>query len=241
MHIENMFQFIVPLIFVAIWALTAIFNREAQPLPPRPGRPPGPRPGGGIGPPRELEPRAEGLTREAPLRWSSPPAAAPAAPGGLTRGRPFGGRDEEILIIRSEPAPPRTPGARSPGGSPSTRRAGRSRPAPSPPPQRSEAARPRGTLGAPLAQNVPLSIAQPAELGPLASPLSALAPEGTIQSVTAAQPTAPAARSSSSPPSQPAIELGLLTVSPARLREAFVLSELLQPPLALRRRTGGQR
>src|SRR5689334_15553821 len=119
MHIDNVVQLIVPLTFVAIWALTAIFNRDAQPLPPRQGRPPGPggpRTAGGTAPNRPLERRPEGLTREPPLRWSAPPAAPKAAPGGLARGRAFEGRDEDILIIRSEPSlPARTTGARPSG------------------------------------------------------------------------------------------------------------------------------
>ena len=48
MRFEVLIQFIVPLTFLAIWALTSILNRDAQPLPPRPGRPPGP---GGMRPP----------------------------------------------------------------------------------------------------------------------------------------------------------------------------------------------
>ena len=52
MRFEILIQFIVPLTFLAIWALTSILNRDAQPLPPRPGRPPGPagvRPPGRVG------------------------------------------------------------------------------------------------------------------------------------------------------------------------------------------------
>ena len=36
MRIANLFQFIVPLTFLAIWAPTSLLNREAQPLPPGP-------------------------------------------------------------------------------------------------------------------------------------------------------------------------------------------------------------
>ena len=32
--LDSLYQFIVPLTFLAIWALTSLFNREAQPLPP---------------------------------------------------------------------------------------------------------------------------------------------------------------------------------------------------------------
>ena len=49
-HIDNLFQFIVPLTFLAIWALTSLFNREAPPLPQRMGRP---QPPGGPGPDQE--------------------------------------------------------------------------------------------------------------------------------------------------------------------------------------------
>ena len=38
----DLYQYMVPLAFIAIWALTSIFNRETQPLPPRPVRPGGP-------------------------------------------------------------------------------------------------------------------------------------------------------------------------------------------------------
>ena len=42
MQIQTLYPYLVPLTFLAIWALTSLFNREAQPLPPRVGRPSGP-------------------------------------------------------------------------------------------------------------------------------------------------------------------------------------------------------
>ena len=48
MKLEFLLQFIMPLTFLAIWALTSLLNRDAQPLPPRPGAGRGP----GIGPAR---------------------------------------------------------------------------------------------------------------------------------------------------------------------------------------------
>ena len=96
MRLEFLLQFIVPLTFLAIWALTSLLNRDAQPLPPRPGagRMPGPGPGSGSGPNRggagggftpsargELartgspmsqgRPSPPGVDRTAPARWSS--------------------------------------------------------------------------------------------------------------------------------------------------------------------------
>jgi len=237
MRIDNWFQLIIPLTFFAIWALTAIFNRDAQPLPPRQGRPQGPngpRTAGGMAPARPLEPRPEGPLRDPALRWSSPAGRPQPGPGGLTRGGPFAGREEEILIIRPEPSrPARSAGTRSPGGSSSTRRASRPRSSPAPLPPQDEGTRPRA-LGAPLAQKLPLPVGRPLELSSLTHPLSPLVPEGATGPATASPPATSAARPSAQP-STLSIDFGLLTGSPARLREAFILSELLQPPLALRR------
>jgi len=58
MRFEILIQFIVPLMFLAIWALTSLLNRDAQPLPPRPGRPPG------AGGPRPLEKKKKEKVRE---------------------------------------------------------------------------------------------------------------------------------------------------------------------------------
>ena len=80
LHLDNLFQFIVPLTFLAIWALTSLFNREAQPLPPR---------GGAAEPPRTGRDRNGGsrgdapvraLNRDPSLRWS-PPAGGPIKGG----------------------------------------------------------------------------------------------------------------------------------------------------------------
>src|SRR4051794_8102397 len=121
MRIENLIQFIVPLTFLAIWALTSLFNREAQPLPPRSGRVPGPggaRPG--LGNP----------VSKAPLERRQEPFARPTtAPRQEPQRRPAqrSGRvsDDDILIIESDTRRP------SPGttriGAPSVRRTGRGR------------------------------------------------------------------------------------------------------------------
>jgi hypothetical protein len=75
---------------------------------------------------------------------------------------------------------------------------------------------------------------RPLELNPLslpASPLVASDPRDLARTV--AEPTHPAAR-----PAQGGNGLRLLVSTPAKLREAILLSEILQPPLALRRRRG---
>ena len=93
MRLEFLLQFIVPLTFLAIWALTSLLNRDAQPLPPRPGAGRGPGPGVGrgmagggfspsgrgelAGPGRSASPARPAsspmVDRSAPARWSSAP------------------------------------------------------------------------------------------------------------------------------------------------------------------------
>ena len=93
--LETLSQFIVPLIFLAIWALTSILNRDGQPLPRRPAAGPGRGPGPGT------EPRPE--DGFAPGRAEAPPprrdplaaaraeeaASSRAASGGSVAPRSF--------------------------------------------------------------------------------------------------------------------------------------------------------
>src|SRR5215470_12234855 len=98
--IDNIFQVIVPLTFLAIWALTSLFNREAQPLPPRTGRAPGPngpRPMPGPSSARAAEWRPETFPRE-PVPGRPAPPGPVRAPVPRAGGRP----DDEILVIESE-------------------------------------------------------------------------------------------------------------------------------------------
>jgi hypothetical protein len=246
---DNLFQIVVPLTFLAIWALTSLLNREAQPLPPRLGRPqppvgpgPGPGPGpGGFGPGSAAVAtsvsRLEGLNRDAMGR-RGPAIMAPAP-------RPGGRGDDEILIIeetrrpgRSAPLAMANPATRTgtPGGS-GTRRASRSRPSPPAAAKRSEPAGSRslsGALAAPMPLVQPMS--RTINLSPLSMPHSPLlgADPRTIASTVAE-----AVRPSAYAPSAQA-GTGFPTVlglgSAARLRESIVLNEILQRPLALRRR-----
>jgi hypothetical protein len=230
MHIENLVQFIVPLTFLAIWALTSLFNREAHPLPQRVGRP---QPPGGPGLGAGATVRSEALAREANLRWASPTSLDPR----VVR-RPTGRSDEEILIIEETRRPSSSSGnapsqrASTGGGA---RRGGRARPV-APAPKRPEpAAAPRplsGTLSSPASMGAPMN--RPLELNPLsvpASPLMASDPRDLARTV--AEPTRPTTR-----PAQFGDDYKLLVSTPAKLREAILVSEILRPPLALRRRQG---
>jgi hypothetical protein len=228
MRVDNLLQFIVPLTFLAIWALTSLFNREAPPLPQRMGRP---QPPGGPGGPGAggATFRTEALAREASLRW--------ATPGSVDRAvvrRPPGRPDEEILIIEETRRPAGAPVARSAAGA-GPRRSGRSRPAAQPPkrPPEPPAARP---LGGALSTSAPLTapINRPLELNPLALPASPLhaAPHDLARSVS--EPTRQAGRTTVA-----GEDYRVLLSDPSKLREAIVLNEILQPPLALRPRRPG--
>ena len=78
MRFEILVQFIVPLTFLAIWALTSLLNRDAQPLPPRPGRPPGP---GGVRPQNRAPGQAMQRLPGPGVPPRQPEAAAPASSG----------------------------------------------------------------------------------------------------------------------------------------------------------------
>ena len=75
----DIYQYMVPLAFIAIWAMTSIFNRETQPLPPDPADPRAER-----APPR-TEP-VERLASGTDLPRSRPPPAPPARVRAAPRG-----------------------------------------------------------------------------------------------------------------------------------------------------------
>jgi hypothetical protein len=219
--INNIFQYIVPLTFLAIWALTWLLNREAQPLPPRANRPPGPRPGM---PPRPLERRPEPVPRDPALRWQ-PTGSADRAGVRRPPTRP----DSDIIILESEPR--RTPAPAPPRPAPGvvTRRNTRSKAAPQSS-KRPETETPRA-LSASLAKEADPQLGRPLELTPLKQLQTSLA---TAQAhdvgKTPSDPSRPA-RSGASP-----IDIASLVRSPAKLREAVIMSEVLGPPIALRGR-----
>ena len=130
MKLEFLLQFIVPLTFLAIWALTSLLNRDAQPLPPRPGagRGPGVGParvgaGGGFSPATRGEltrsasparPASPMPDRSAPARWSS--ATVPGRP--VVRpdaGRRRGDRDHRIRVAAAQGSSSFSPSAAASG------------------------------------------------------------------------------------------------------------------------------
>jgi hypothetical protein len=255
MRFEVLIQFIVPLTFLAIWALTSILNRDAQPLPPRPGRPPGP---GGMRPPARMpgqgEPLKPGggfpgrpapspLAGERPATWSglgAPPA--PPAP----RPRPkLGSLDEAIVYIENDSAARSSSRpATAQGGSAGTgsragrgaqpRRGSRSKTAAAGPGARqtSEPDTPRA-LTDQVNQSLARQRSKPLAISPLGAPMSTLSSPLTHASVS---PTITQLQETglSAPPPLSGVEVQRLLASSTRLREVFMLTEILRPPLALR-------
>jgi hypothetical protein len=218
MKVDSMLPYLVTLGFLAIWALTHIFNREAEPLPPRAGRPPngpGVRPQPPAGPARRPEP---------PMRWSTPPGGSPAA--RVPAGR-VARLDDDIVILEVEP-PKRTPPPARPAATGSTRRAPRGRAPAGQAAKRPET--PAGKpLGAPLSATIAPLVNRPVEFKPLALP------QETLQTVESSRKGEPAgATASAEPAASRALDFAALARSPTRLRESFILSEILQPPVALR-------
>ena len=204
---------IVPVSFVAIWALTALFNKEQPGSPPRQPRP---MPGGG---PRPGDPT---------LRWG-PQASRPA----VTTTRRIAGGEDDILIIPNDPARPTRIAPPRQATGVANRRASKSR-QPAPPPDRKAegvAARPR-LEG--VSQIVNQSLARPITL----TPLTTIAPMATATGSDLAN--APSAPSKTSIVVTASTLLPLMT-DPIRLRESFIVNELFQPPVALRGRRGHRR
>jgi len=253
MRLEFLLQFIVPLTFLAIWALTSLLNRDAQPLPPRPGagRGPGSGParggvGGGFAPSTRgdltrsaspARPAPMVADRTAPARWSS--ATAQGRPASI----PMRSVDDGIVIIESEtragqgssfsPSAAASGARAARGTSPSARKAAvraRSTPAPIKPiePERLRAL--TGLIGQSLAPKR----GKPLDIAPLSTPI---APISSAPLTSASQTPAPEVARTAARADDPSLsidELRAMLASPKRVREVALLGELLQPPVSLR-------
>jgi hypothetical protein len=207
-------HFIVPLIFFALWALTWIFNKEAQGLPPRQPRPP--EPGGGPRPSPRFAPRL-------PERRPSPPA--PSRP-------PVSGRDDGIVILETEvkrPGPGFTqrPAKRNPKA--------KSTAAPASKKPQASALRP---LDQAVAQAMTPLSNDPVALKPLEHVYSTIVgtePNAAARA-TAAQPLATSGKPAAGPvPGIAMVDIRNSLLSRQRMRENLIIAELLGPPLAIRR------
>ncbi len=116
MRFEILIQFIVPLMFLAIWALTSLLNRDAQPLPPRarpitgsrraaaaawphsrPVRVPRPGMGGPV-----QAPGSSQLQQQRTMWPAAPPAAANMRERPVQRP-PLKNMDDAIVYLENDP------------------------------------------------------------------------------------------------------------------------------------------
>ncbi len=261
MRFEILIQFIVPLMFLAIWALTSLLNRDAQPLPPRPGRPlgpGGPRPPGRVpGQPELRVPGSAAPSRTAgpaPARqdlqsaWTQPQAPAPAPRDRAVQRMTTSKADGAIVYIENDPArrnsarstsagsaaPPSSSGIR-PARSATPRKGarGRSINIGTATPQGRTEPRTQRVLSDQVNQSMAMQRNKPLEITPL---FTSLAPLSLPLSQSSAAPQAHETSGGDRPVSMSSEAIRNLLSSPARLREFALLTEVLQPPVALRRR-----
>jgi hypothetical protein len=207
---DELIRAVVPLTFLAIWALTSLFNREAKPLPPRGGTV-----GGPLGPYAQ-PPRPQ----SAPQPWQTGPSAAPNEVGAgqklptMRWGGPTSGRsqaDDDILIIRDRPE---------------VKPATRAKPAKSQKPQRSREEKPH---------QAPATDIDSMKMESMTQNLTAnLGKELLLDKLSAGVTSAKALGKIDERPATLAITR--LLSSPERVREAFILKEILDPPISLRGR-----
>lgn len=212
MDIESLLRLLVPLGFLAIWAISWLFNREGPSLPPRANA------GGGMGSrtPQSfgLEPSGTPRTVSSePLRWSNQTLSPTERQG--QRQNETRGRDDDILIIDESSRPARGGqfGARSRRGRGRADQKEKSQPA----------TVPTTSLGQ-ISQQIAREIARPLDLSPLNPPSTPISNDLThTTSVTSKAASFELAQSTRS-------ALQLSAKDPKRLREAFLMAEILKPP-----------
>lgn len=206
-NIDNLFKLLVPAIFLILWALNQLFNKENNPQAGRPGGSLGPRPGSR---PATIPPRpAPGNTR--------PEVADPRNPYAASRTTPPTASEDGIVILRSEtvrpPTAPRTT-PKEPRRNPRNRPA-RSGQAPGDGRSGRAAREPRRESPEPRPAVVPNRLSPSQNQGP---PLLI----GVTTPITAT-------------------EMRRALTQKERIREAVLISELLRPPVAMRRGRQGLR
>ncbi|MDR3618125.1 MAG: hypothetical protein P4L85_02155 [Paludisphaera borealis] len=263
MRLEILFQFIVPLTFLAIWALTSLLNRETQPLPPRPVRPgarpgPGQGPGGGrgIGAAGERG-QAEGTLQGAASRDpafrtpGAPPESEPRLAVNLNDANVYVMDDEVVFVdpvtnrrimsapIRNAAAAAAAAAAVAARGGPKpqrgtqSRKAGRGRRTAAPARPTQAEPETRRALSDQVGRSMSLSRSRPLDTAPLTSNLTPLSASMTSSSAPARD--LGLERSSAGPLLQ-ARDIKEMLGTPTKLRETIVLAEILQPPVSARRR-----
>ena len=207
-NFESMMRLVIPGIFLLIWAVNQLFNKELNPganrLPA-----PGPRQGGLPPAPRPMDRSAPPQPRDPTMRFGTQATTE-------RRG------NDEVLVIRSEPIRPQaTPQARP----------GAPRPAARPRQAAAPARKPDTVASRSQMTGVSQSVSQSIKL------------VGDVGQLTVAQSLAVDAGASAATAQDPSLAgsaaldgLRRVLANPTRLREAWMLSEILKPPVALRGR-----
>jgi hypothetical protein len=248
---DLMIQILISLAILALWALTSLLSRDSQPLPPRPARargPDGQRPApafarndqGPANPSRPTGDRAGGVLSDSRLgtRPLDPTQTAGRAP---RRVLPLSDDvrilDSDLRLARGnagQPAASSSGVAR--GARKEPRRSSRGRSSTSPSPAKpAEAVRLRA-LTSQVNQSMARAMGRPFEGTQLEAPLAALS--STSLTPLANKSAASEQDAEALPPGQATdvAAVRAMLASPKRLREVAILSELLKPPLGLRRR-----
>jgi hypothetical protein len=227
---------------MAMWALTSILNREAQPLPARGGPSPTPGPGRPVASnlrsesanPSRFQPPPSPLERSAAERWTDATTGRPGTP----RVAP---NDDGIRIIGSDnrgnrpPGPPVYPSpasgiARNTRGLQS-RRGSRARSTPVAGPPKPREPDHQRALTSLVNQSLAQRKNRPLEIQPLSSPLSPIHSPLTQVSLgtTVEHPGSYQLHTALT-----STELRTMLGTSNKLREIALLNELLQPPVSLR-------
>ena len=168
-----------------------------------------------------LGPRPPGYPGARPPERARPPSQPPR-PGPS-------GREDDVMIIRAEPNRPGRAAnpqqRRNPGRGRNPQQAQGRKPD-------AVAARPREQLGGRISSDVSQSLAQQMDIRPLS--------ESTPATVNEMSPSVPTMAAGTTPPST-IFDLRTALATQGRIREAFLLNEVLQPPMALRNRGRGRR
>ena len=216
-NFDAIWRLVVPGILLLIWAVNQLFNKELNPganrLPA-----PGPRPNGLPPAPRPME---RLVTPQQPPQMEPQPRHDPTMRFGAQTTTERRGNDE-VLFIRAEPQrSPTRPGPPRPAP-----RQVRPKP-PAPPAKRPDTVASRSQMVG-VSQSVNQSIKLVGDVGQMTVAQSLAVDQGASAAV-ARDP------GMGEPAALDALRRSL--ADPTRLREAWIISELLKPPVALRGRT----
>jgi hypothetical protein len=228
---EILAKLIVPAFFLIVWALNQILSKETPATPARGNRPVGP-PGGR---PAPAKPKPKPNEEDRAFAAADPKSGAWVSASDSRGNKPVVlAGDDEVLILGSEtvrrlpPAKPRTQSSRG-NRSKSERR----------PPSPADAEKQAQRLGGNISQSVRQTLSSTSvDMKSISQsqPLTSLAVDVRGISGASAMVSSTASTAGSAGPIAEVFDLHGALHSRTRIREAFLLNELLQAPVSLRGR-----